>query len=388
MIMNKLLKNARRIVADQSGMALPMALILLVLASIVIVPGLWALQSFLVINRDSETDTRGYYAADAGISDVIWRFNQRMSPPFPYTLPDNVNGMEVVLTQVKQPLTNGPATTYSILSSAKQGLKTICNIYAEVDVNTSVSPFDYAIATTGGDINVYNPAKVTSTPPGQGDLFATGNINLTGGCSSVDGVIAATGSISPSGCTDSHPNMAPVQFVFIDTSWYLSEADKGGPAAPLPEIKKKTNYHLGPKHIIGDLYITTNSSIILDGVVWVDGNIFIKSSSVTCSGNGYFVASGAGHNITVEVGSELDRTINLLCLDGDVTVTQSAAIGSIYAPNGHIEMGNNGIVYGSLIGKSVTVSNNRTINFQVSIGTPLPGIIASGAGAVLRRYSQ
>ncbi|MFA5078492.1 MAG: hypothetical protein WC541_03290 [Dehalococcoidia bacterium] len=386
--MYRLLRKVRRIVADQSGIALPMALIMLVLASIIVVPGLWALQSFLVINQDSETDTRGYYAADAGISDVIWRFDQRMSPPFPYTLPDKVNGMDVVLSQVKQPVTNGPVTTYSILSEARQGQKTIYNIYVEVDVNTSVSPFDFAIATTDGDINIYNPAQVTSTPAGHGDMFATGNINLTGGCESVDGIKAATGSISPSGCTDSYPNSAPVQFALIDTTWYLSEADKGGPAAPIGEIKKQTNYHLGPKHIVGDLYITTNSSIILDGVVWVDGNIFVKSSSVTCSGNGYLVASGVGHNITVEVGSELDRTINLLCLDGDVTVAQSAEIGSIYAPNGHIYMGNNGTVYGSLIGKSVTVTNNRLIIYQVSIGTPLPGMIASGTGAVLSKYSQ
>ena len=386
--MYKVIKEIKCICSDQSGMALPMALILLVLASIVIVPGLWALQSFLVINQDSETDTMGYYAADAGISDVIWRFNQRMSPPFPYTLSYKVNGMDVTLSEVKQRVVAGPATIYSIQSTASQGQRAIYSIYAEVNVNTSVSPFDYAIATTGGDINIYNPAIVTSTPPGHGDIFASGNINLSGGCGSVDGITTATGSISPSGCTDSYPNVTPITFAVLDTSWYLSEADKGGPAAPVGEIKKQTNYHLGPKHIIDDLNITTNSSIILDGVVWVDGSIYIKSSSVTCSGNGYLVASGPGHNITVEVGSELDRTINLLCLDGDVTVTQSAEIGSIYAPNGDITMLNNGTVFGSLIGRSVTVANNRTINFQVSIGTPLPGIIASGTGAMLSKYSQ
>lgn len=385
--MSEIKRNSLNSLRNQAGLALPLALVLLVLASIIIMPGLWVMQSLLVINQDSEIDTRGYYAADAGITDVIWRFDQRTSPPFPYAMTDKVNGMDVFLTEVKQPVVVGPVTTYSILSTAKLGSKTIYKIFAEINVNTSVSPFDYAIATTGGDINVYNPATVTSTPPGNGDMFATGNIKLTGGCSSVDGAITATGSISPSGCPSSSPNAPPVTFVALDTSWYLTEANKGGPPAPLGAIDNKNNYHLGPKHITGDLSIK-GSSIILDGVVWVDGNINIKNSNVTCSGNGYFIANGVGKNIVVEVGSELSKTINLLCLNGNVNVSQSAQIGTIYAPNGNIVMGNNGTVYGSLIGKSVSVWNNRVINFQVSIGNPLPGVIASGTGAVLSSYSQ
>jgi hypothetical protein len=383
--MNVIKRNNKDRLKSQAGLALPMALILLVLASIIIIPGLWAMQSFLVINRDSETDTMGYYAADAGISDVIWRFNTRISPPFPYLLPNKVNGMDVTLTQVKAPVVDGPSTIYSVLSTARLGGKTISTIYAEMNVNTSVSPFDYAIATTGGDINIWNPANVTSNPPGHGDLFATGNIIITSPCSSVDGIKSATGTVSPS-CSGSHPGSPPVTFNPLDTSWYLTEANKGGAPSCTPEIKGKTQA-LGPKHLNCDLTIK-NSTITLTGPIWVDGNIDIQSSTINCSGNGYLIANGTGKSITTSSSTTLANTISLMSLNGNVSILNSTNMGTIYAPNGTVLLANNGTVYGSLIGKSVTISGSRTVNFQLSIGTPLPGIIASGTGAVLTRYSQ
>ena len=73
---------------------MPMALILLVIASIIIMPGLWAMQSFMTINSNVEQDTMAYYAADAGVADCIWKYKYGTAPTATYQL-TNINGMNV-----------------------------------------------------------------------------------------------------------------------------------------------------------------------------------------------------------------------------------------------------------------------------------------------------
>ena len=57
----------RKIGRKEHGMILPLALILLVAATLIVVPGLGLMYSLLTINSNAQQDMAAYYAADAGI---------------------------------------------------------------------------------------------------------------------------------------------------------------------------------------------------------------------------------------------------------------------------------------------------------------------------------
>ena len=79
---------------SQWGMALPMALIMLVLASFIVVPSLMAIQSMMKISSKFSQNTLVYYAADAGVANLMWKYKYGTAPTSSYTLTD-INNMDV-----------------------------------------------------------------------------------------------------------------------------------------------------------------------------------------------------------------------------------------------------------------------------------------------------
>jgi len=134
----------------QSGMALPMALVLMVVASLIVVPSLWAVQSLLTINSDVSKDTMAYYAADAGIADLVWKYKYGIAPTSSYTV-NNVNGMNVDVSLVK---TSGQ--DYYWMSSAPSGPASKAQVVVHVRQTGSQgnNVFDQAVASLNGDITM------------------------------------------------------------------------------------------------------------------------------------------------------------------------------------------------------------------------------------------
>jgi hypothetical protein len=104
-----MMKLLKRILKEQAGQALPMALILLVLGGLIIVPMLSLMTTNLNANRVVETKTEGIYAADAGIQDALWKLGDGVDPftgGDSYELEEDgtpaiINGMTVTIEKVK-----------------------------------------------------------------------------------------------------------------------------------------------------------------------------------------------------------------------------------------------------------------------------------------------
>src|SRR4030065_1676787 len=98
----KLLKN-------EAGQVLPMALVLLVLGGLLVVPMLSLMTTNLNANRIIEEETSGIYSADAGIQDALWKLGNGVDPfengdsyvltedGIPLGTPVTVNGMTVTV---------------------------------------------------------------------------------------------------------------------------------------------------------------------------------------------------------------------------------------------------------------------------------------------------
>ena len=163
----------------ERGQILPLVLVLLAASVFIVVPGLFSAQIALGVNRAGEKDSRGYYAAEAGVADVIWRFKQGSTPSFPYTL-SSINGMSVTLSQAASPVAGGSGTTYAIKSTAFMNNAPVSSVFFSVFVeNTGIYPFRYAVISTSGSIAL--SGTVNSVPTnGEGNVFANGNLTVDG----------------------------------------------------------------------------------------------------------------------------------------------------------------------------------------------------------------
>lgn len=371
-----------------------LALVMLVIGSIVIVPCMTTASSMLKINEACEANTNAIYAAESGIQDVVWRFNNNITPTFPYTLSNTINGLTVTITEAVPHTTQDFTVTYTLNSAAKQSAQTRGKVMVQILHNTGSSPFYYGIVALNGNVTIGTSAQITSTPANNGDVWANGNISL-GTSSNIYGTAAATGTISIG--TSAHiyqgtsPNQPTKEFQPMDMTWYLNQANAGGTYVGDLTIPTSTqNYNLGPKHITGNLSIGTSSTVNLNGVVWVDGTITVGTSAqITAVSGGtanYMISNG---NFTFITSSKAYNNPTLMSVNGNVTLQTSVSgtFGSIYAPNGTADIETSANVNGSVVAKNVTLGTSAHLNYPVNLQTNPPPGFSGGNSTTITSYA-
>jgi len=116
----------------EKGQALIIVLILMVLGGLIIAPLLGFMSAGLKVGQVFEVKMEGLYAADAGIEDACWKLiNEYYSPPHYLT---DVNGMDVEVTQLGEPVDVGDGTLYTLLSTARLEGEEKAKIIAQIIV--------------------------------------------------------------------------------------------------------------------------------------------------------------------------------------------------------------------------------------------------------------
>ncbi len=413
---------------SQSGMALPMAIILLVVASFMVVPGLWSTGTMLKVNQELESSTVGYYAAKAGIADAYYKIKpEGIAPTFPYQLSTTVNGMAVEVSLAKSPTVQGATTTYFVKSTARLNNIEKAVIHASINVNTTTGyPFEYAIATTDGLLWVKNNANVNSIPNppnGQANVFSNGALRKDTATGFINGKgyykTTTTDCANITGGCEQRPS--GTTFQALDKTWYWEQAKLGvgypssAPVA-IPTTYGTTTYkYYGDTNKIKNLttgvtsgqlgstknptwlggvgnisYIDGNlqleKNFMMKGVLWVNGNISIEGLTYIYTDpnmQSYLLAHGDAvdqHSILIVTNSKIMATtsnLNLISDNGNITLesgidgpTLSAPVllGILYAPNGDIIINSNSdAVTSAIIGKSVTLDANVTVNYNTAL---------------------
>lgn len=370
-------------------MVLPMALVLMIIASIIIVPGLWAMQSFMTINSNVEQDTLAYYAADTGVSDCIWKYKYGTAPTASYTL-SGINGMNVDVTLLPQSTT----TKLFWQSSAPSGPSPKATIVIQINKGSGTQGvFNQAAVSLDGDINLIGSSNISSDDPAVtlGDVYANGKIynsankygpSINGDASAyttIDPKIAVGGTKTPGAPWVTIPSP-------IDIAAYTLQAQTQGQTVS-SFSKSSGTWDLGgsghPSYITGNLQLSGTAKINVVGTIYVGGDFSMSSGCTMAGGNVVIVH----HDITLSGGASaelpLAQTPLVISETGKVTVSNGAVLSAIvYAPQGPISLVGNAKVWGSIYGKSVTLNNGAKLIFQAGLmgTTGLPGWIPSPPG--------
>jgi Tfp pilus assembly protein PilX len=388
-------QSMRKRLKDQSGMAMTMVLMIMVVALCIVMPGLAAAGSMAKVNRELESSTVAYYAAKAGIEDACWKYKNSLQP-------ENLtmNNMNVTITQstLSQnestvPTASGTitttVTTYLIQSKAglPEGGEPKATINAEVMKTVKVTrtaggtgyPFKYAVATTDGLLWIKNNANVNSVPTnGMADVFSNGELRKD----TATGFIYGTGYYTEgtSNCANitkgCEKKTEGVTFQTLDETWYWEQA-KLGLAYPTPSnwpdtsmpttYGDKTYIYDGEKNAIkvagerdwismgtvknptylggaGNIsYINGNlqleKNFVMKGVLWVNGYISIEGLTIIDTDpakQSYMLAHGAAdHGIRLVTNSKIYATknnLNLMSDQGSITLESGIDGRTVSAP--------------------------------------------------------
>ena len=117
--------DVNRLIKDESGQALVLTLLLLLISGLIAAPLLSYMGTGLLTGEVYETRTAELYAADAGVEDAVWKIENKdgylpcnpASPPRVFTITD-FNGKSVDVTITSEISVNNMTFTYRVLSTA------------------------------------------------------------------------------------------------------------------------------------------------------------------------------------------------------------------------------------------------------------------------------
>jgi len=110
---------------DERGVALITVLILLVIGGLILAPLLGFMSAGLLADRVYEVEMEGLYAADAGMEDAFWKLLNGETPQGgqPFCNLTDINGMDVEVVQLGEPVAVGEGTQYTLRSTAESAVE-------------------------------------------------------------------------------------------------------------------------------------------------------------------------------------------------------------------------------------------------------------------------
>jgi len=263
------MKLLRKILRNEAGQALPMALVLLVLGGLLVGTSVSLMHTNLKANIMVDRKTSELYAADAGVEQVLWNIQYNDSFTLPaegaepqvVDFPGTINDKMVNVT-----ISNEGGNIYKITPTA-EGTTIECYI-SLLDLSWL---FDSAI-TSPGDIDLKNNVSITGgvtcpdEPTGQGDY---------------DEWIQDSVDNWPSAEQLSAFYWEDVKDLTPVSNPHTIDISSGTEINP---------YSIGPLYAPGDLTIWGSGVARLDGTVYVKGNLVVKDScTINLNGQTIFV---------------------------------------------------------------------------------------------------
>ena len=377
------MKLLMRILKNEAGQALPMALILLVLGGFLVVPTLALMTTNLTANRLVDRANLELYSADAGVEEVMWHLNYDTG----FILPTGTGEQPVTLVQ---PVINGKTIVatiskqgevYRIISTATGTDGHSTKIKCFVDAGSKYSfLLDNAI-TSAGSVNIQPNATVN------GDVRYGTTLDNKG---IINGTSTKDTSLSTRWPTELElntfydvDNQTILPLCTICTNNKIDLNDHPGPIVDIGPFRKNGDLTIDNTgasgktlRLNGTIYVTGNLTFVQTGAkdyifnlngytIYVKGNITFSADKVPITGSGCIVAVGNIYLTPKTICSSPDEFVLILSVRGSTTLK----------PNGNF--------YGSVAGyNNVTLFPGTRLTKPPPENLNFPGM-GGGAGSGL-----
>ncbi|MGB6874271.1 MAG: hypothetical protein WBE46_09140 [Dehalococcoidia bacterium] len=380
----------KRLIRDEKGRAMVLALILLVVGGLIITSLLAYMSTGLIAGEFYERSTAELYAADAGVEEALWQLKQRdpdpdkvpttpeqVLPPYPLGSPVNNKTIEVIIDMISGTTGGGIYKVTSTATSAG-GSNTTSNTTIESYVQTFPLFWDHAITSTG-DITLQPNSEVYGDV--MGDVSGSGTVY---------------GDINDPYDSDKWP------FTEDFRAFFWPQVGNGTIPLPYEPCPKDTldvsvNSTFGPGFHEGNLYIENNGGVDLITAT-LTGTVYIKGDDATlylgAGGNKDFYLDLNYQTIYVEgCDYDLSNPQYALTIGGKVHIKGSGVIiaeGNIYAqPNmeaateddfvfvmslfGKVLLQPNGTLYGTVAAQEVYLGPGNILSHTDAPTDPVTG---------------
>ena len=292
------------------------AVVLLSLVTTVLVATVWLSTSIAKDERVQEDQVRVQYAVDAAAEQVAQDCTTGALPALPTSRTVSVNGVACSLT-ITDNSVNVPHTI-GIASSATYHARTLSRTKI-IGMRKTPSPFYYSLFVGGG--LTYGGTLALGASGSNGDLYAGGNLTLTGSSSVLNGNVEATGSLSAGSATitgSSYPSTAAVALPSVNSANYSGVANQTVNKSSLagatlsPTAGAYYLIYCGNSNVSISGTFTGKGTIFASGNVTISGPIVLGNSSsrvaIIANGNISFTSSGPhsayfyGNGVTVPAG--------------------------------------------------------------------------------------
>jgi len=351
----------------ECGQALALALIMLGLAGLLVVPLL--MQSFTNVQHHQllECKTITSYSADAGMQYAETMIFNNPGAYIDTPLQESFTLNDRTVNVTAEYMEGGMYALTSTASGGGCGRTRIRGL-----VNISHGAFAYAIAAK--DKIIITNSTVDSVPdPGEANIHANVEIVITGGQSVVNGdasaVTTITGQEYITGTIEEYSDNLMFPETYADL--YRTIAQEGGTHEGSLKIDDGGTHYLGPLYINGNLEVNSNSTVILEGPLYIVGNLVQQYAHI--DGNEYMVTEG---NVVIKGGGY--GTLKLpvvVSLYGKIDLHGPVVDAVLYAPEGNVNLAQGVKLYGAMGGVQCIIKGQCEIIYAESLHgrTDLPG---------------
>jgi len=327
--------------------------------------------------------TKGLYKeqalnlAEAGVDKAIWKLNET-GGSYPGeentalgngTFTADINDISFVIKEIV-------STGYVPNAQNPQAKKTV---KIRTGLGTSTISFRYAVQVGSGGLDMANSAVV------DGNVYSNGNITGSGS-SRIEGDAYAVGTISspdPLVTGERHPNQSSSDMPTIDYQKWKDAANiNNDPVTCSPTCTISNDTTIGPKKYIGNLEITNNAIVTMDGPVHVTGNFSMSQGGTTLKLNESFGSNGTSlivdGTINLTQGGTFQPTsanpkgyilVATTSTDNQaMQISQSGATAVFYALKGGAVLSQTADV-SALVAKTLSMSQSSKLTYDFGLGS-------------------
>ena len=385
------------------GQVLIIALVFLAVVLIIASSLFSRVANFIRFGSNSVLKEQATQLADAGVDYAVQQLNETTGSYTGDTQTLSIGTVTVTVANKGQNLKTITSTGYIPNQTSPRAKRTV---KVDIVIDSQLISFRYAVQVNEGGLDMANSSLITGVGGTKATVFSKGNINGSGS-STINGDAYTLGTISSpdptvtgikcEGQTPPLPCADPTELSempAIDETDWLAEADANPLSCPCT-ISGDTS--IGPRKYTGDLTISNNAIVTVNGPIHVTGNFRMTQGGTTLKLNDSFGSNGTGFIVDgivdLSQGGKFEPTngnpkgyllvISHSDTSGALQISQSGSTAIFYALDGRATMSQSAHV-SALVAKQLTLSQSATLEYDQGLASA-NFTSGPGGGWVLKR---